>query len=374
MNLLSCVVVVLVSLLGARAQLNLRIPPCDSLEAEEVAQVALDYLNHQHSHFYKYALNRIEHIKVVSQPNGDQTYVMELDLLETGCPVMDPTPLVNCTVRPKMLTAVEGDCDVVVKKAGGALSVTAFKCKTEESREDLCLGCPMLLPLNHTNALELVQASLATFNLRNENLTFTVVEVGRMTSQVVSGGPTYVAEYVIGESNCTADVCVDLPEGMRSYGFCSARGSPAVHQVDCHMYNPQVHEAPVNGTGSVAPSSPVVQARTAGALPNLGLGHHKLTAMHNPEQSGFLSAESVESAEVVPVVPAADPNAPVADPNAPTAEPNAPAADAAPGDAVMGGVSSASPEVLKLSKREVFANVPNAMPLVPICPGRVRFF
>lgn len=27
--------------------------------------------------------------------------------------------------------AVEGDCDVVLKKVGGVLTVTAFKCKTE---------------------------------------------------------------------------------------------------------------------------------------------------------------------------------------------------------------------------------------------------
>lgn len=27
--------------------------------------------------------------------------------------------------------AVEGDCDVVLKRVGGVLSVTAFKCKTE---------------------------------------------------------------------------------------------------------------------------------------------------------------------------------------------------------------------------------------------------
>lgn len=114
--------------------------------------------------------------------------------------------------------AVEGDCDVVLDKVAGVLTVTAFKCNTEgnlfffllcsvwaetllcylclnlptslslwqyvESTEDMCVGCPTLLPLNHTLALDFVHASLATFNNNTKNLTFTVLEVGRMTSQV----------------------------------------------------------------------------------------------------------------------------------------------------------------------------------------------
>ncbi|KAG7269864.1 hypothetical protein CRUP_032822, partial [Coryphaenoides rupestris] len=187
-------------------------PPCDSPDAEAAAVVAQDYLNGQHTHGYKYVLNRIEEIKIISTPSGDATYVLEVDLLETTCHVLDPTPLANCTVRSKMLTAVEADCDVVLKKVGGVLSVTAFKCKTEESKEDLCPGCPDLLPLNHTVGLHFVHASLRTFNGRINN-TFSLMEVGRISLQ---------------------------------------------------------H----------------------------GVGHHKLTLIHNPELIGLLSAESFESAEV----------------------------------------------------------------------------
>lgn len=53
-----------------------------------------------------------------------------------------------------------------------------------ESREDLCLGCQILLPLNHTAALNFVHASLATFNNMTENITYTVLQVGRLSSQV----------------------------------------------------------------------------------------------------------------------------------------------------------------------------------------------
>lgn len=38
------------------------------------------------------------------QPDGSSTYFLEIELLETQCHVMDPTPVANCTVRPKRLT------------------------------------------------------------------------------------------------------------------------------------------------------------------------------------------------------------------------------------------------------------------------------
>ena len=41
-------------------------PPCDSPDVEAVATVAQDYLNSQHTHGYKYVLNRIEDVKVIT--------------------------------------------------------------------------------------------------------------------------------------------------------------------------------------------------------------------------------------------------------------------------------------------------------------------
>ncbi|TNN54364.1 Alpha-2-HS-glycoprotein [Liparis tanakae] len=191
-------------LAGVWAQINVVRPQCDSPEAEEAALVAQDFLNAQHIHGYKYALNRIEDIKIYTKPNGDMTYVLEVELLETDCHVLDPTPLENCTVRPKILTAIEGDCDVVLKKAGGALTVTAFKCKTDESTEDLCLGCATLLPLNDTTALDFVHASLGTLNKITPDTKFAILEVGRMSSQTL--------------------------------GICAARGFSTDHTVDCKMF------------------------------------------------------------------------------------------------------------------------------------------
>lgn len=65
MNLLS-VTVVLVLLVGAGAQVNVLRPQCDSNEIEEAALVAQDYLNSQHTHGYKFVLNRIEDVKILT--------------------------------------------------------------------------------------------------------------------------------------------------------------------------------------------------------------------------------------------------------------------------------------------------------------------
>ncbi|XP_078119880.1 alpha-2-HS-glycoprotein-like [Sander vitreus] len=372
------ITVVLGLLAGVWAQINVVRPQCDSPEAEEAALVARDYLNTQHTHGYKYALNRIEDIKIHTKPDGENTYVLEIDLLETDCHVLDPTPLANCTVRPKILTAVEGDCDVVLKRVGGALTVTAFKCKTEESTEDLCVGCHTLLPLNDTTALEFVQASLATFNNMTVNETYTVMEVGRMSSQVVSGGPIYFAEYVVVEANCIDDACVPLNDTMAARGICTARGSSTDHTVDCKMFLTLMPVVDVNSTAAL-PMPPAVHVHTGSLSPMHGLRHHKLTTLHDPHLSGLLS-ESAESAEVVPVartVVDAGLTAAPADPTSPTAADPAP-----PADAGSASDSSASAEVpVVVVKRDVpvpaivdAVTQTDPIALVPVCPGRVRFF
>ncbi|XP_035526906.1 alpha-2-HS-glycoprotein-like [Morone saxatilis] len=412
MNLLG-ITVVLVLLAGVWAQISVLRPQCDSPEAEEAALVAQDYLNGQHVHGYKYALNRIDDIKIITKPDGDNIYVLEVDLLETDCHVLDPTPVANCKVRPKVLTAVEGDCDVVLKKVGGALTVTAFKCKTEESSEDLCIGCPILLPLNDTSALDFVQASLATFNNMTVNVTYTLLEVGRMLTQFEAGGRTYLAEYVVVEANCTDDACVPLNDAMAARGICTASGFNAKHSVDCKMFSTLVPIVDANSTVAAAPAlPPLVHVHTGSLSPKHGLKHHKLTTKHDPELSGLLSAESAESAEIVPVAPAvvdaaADPAAadPVAADTALAATDTAPAAadpaaadtalaatdtapaaaDTAPADdSTSASDASSSKEVFHIIfKRDVpaapalaVANIPaiDPVPLVPVCPGRVRFF
>uniref|UniRef100_A0A3Q2ZQX9 Alpha-2-HS-glycoprotein 2 n=1 Tax=Kryptolebias marmoratus TaxID=37003 RepID=A0A3Q2ZQX9_KRYMA len=333
MNLLGFAVAL--GLLGATwAEVNVLRPACDSPEVEEAALVARDYLNSQHTHGYKYELNRIEEIKVHTAPDGNSTYVLEVDLLETDCHVLDPTPVDNCTVRAKHLTAIEGDCDMVLNKVAGVLTVTAFKCKTEESREDICLGCFSLLPFNHTEGLDFVQTSLTKLNNMTENVTYVLMEVGRISAQVVSGGSKYNTEFVVIEASCVNDTCVALNDPM------------AAPLVDA------------NSTAAAKPAQPP-HIHLGGLSPKHGLRHHKLTALHDPHTSGFLSAESSESAEVVPVAPALTVTSAPVD-HHPTTDDSSSASDA-----------SASAEIHMKVKRDVPADKTHP---VQACPGRVRFF
>ncbi|KAG5851408.1 hypothetical protein ANANG_G00093030 [Anguilla anguilla] len=240
---------------------------CDSPEVEETAFVALDYINNLHRHGYKYALERIEDAKVIPAPIGGEVYLLELDLLQTTCHVLDPTPLANCTVRDKIKMTIEGDCDVAVSKVNGVLAVKAFKCKSKpESREQMCVGCPVLLPLNHTDGLQMVDRSLAMFNKQsNLTTTFALLEVARLTSQVVGGGAKMDAEFVLVEKDCTAaGGCVPLqgPEARLAVCEATSVGQPSALTVKCKIFQAPAPVAPATNdtVGGVLPSPPVAPA------------------------------------------------------------------------------------------------------------------
>lgn len=76
MNRLSCVIV-LALLAGSWAQMHMHRAMCDSPESEEAALVAQDYLNSQHTHGYKYALNRIEDVKIFSRVSSSQPWKLQ---------------------------------------------------------------------------------------------------------------------------------------------------------------------------------------------------------------------------------------------------------------------------------------------------------
>lgn len=102
---------------------------------------------------------------------------------------------------------------------------------------------------------------------------------------------------------------------------------------------------------------PHVHATTHHHHHHHGSRHHKLTALHDPHLSGLLSSESTESDEVVPVdlIAVNGTSGPAADSTA-TPEADAPAAKVkrdAPAEAAVQAVP---------------------VPLVPLCPGRIRHF
>lgn len=130
-QLWSCHLVAAVPLLGYRE------PNCDGPEAEQVALLAVDYINHYLQQDYKHILNRINKVKVWPRRPTGEVYELEIDTLETTCHTLDPTPLANCSVRQVTQHAVEGDCDFHVLKQDGQFTVLSAKCDSSPGRVGL---------------------------------------------------------------------------------------------------------------------------------------------------------------------------------------------------------------------------------------------
>ncbi|XP_074889301.1 alpha-2-HS-glycoprotein [Buteo buteo] len=270
---------------------------CDDPESEAAAEVAVSYINGHSHHGYKFALNRIENIRVLPQgPNNDIMF-LELDLLETTCHILSPTPLANCTVRSFTQHAVEGDCDVKLQKLDGKFSVLASKCHSHaDSSEDvvqLCPDCPLLASLNNTDVLTTVTAALNDHNRKTADAYLKLLEIGRAKIQY---HPVHIVsvEFAVAATNCSAEeakvnveACQLLPDDRSNFGFCTATMVTQPSQdlrVDCQLYGHQP---------GVTYSQPG-QDTSAGLVPSVvqGFTNHNLRLSHNnPVASESSSSE-----------------------------------------------------------------------------------
>ncbi|NXV06855.1 FETUA protein, partial [Cettia cetti] len=287
---------------------------CDDPESEAAAEVAMNYINGHSHHGYKFALNRIEDIRVVPQgPNNDIIF-LELDLLETKCPILSPTPLANCTVRSIAEHAVEGDCDVKLQKVDGTLSVLASKCHSHaDSSEDIhkvCPDCPLLASLNNTEVLETVSAALNDYNSKTTESYLRLLEIGRAKIQY-HPGHVVVTEFAVGATNCSAQeakanvgACQLLPEDQSNFGFCTAvmvkRPSQDL-QVDCQLYGHQVPAPDIPLLSSQDTSAGLAPSAAGFTNHNLGLAHNNPVASESSSSEilrSMLSAKSVRKRAV----------------------------------------------------------------------------
>ncbi|NXP76340.1 FETUA protein, partial [Ramphastos sulfuratus] len=283
---------------------------CDDPESEAAAEAAVNYINGHSHHGYKFVLNRIENIRVLPQGANNEIIFLELDLLETTCHILSPTPLANCTVRSFTDHAVEGDCDVKLQKVNGQLSVLASKCHSNpDSNEDVhqvCPDCPLLALSNDTEVLATVTEALSDYNSKNAGAYLKLLEIGRAKIQYHPAHIVFV-EFAVAATNCSTEeanveACQLLPDDQSNFGFCTAtkviRPSQEL-QVNCQVYG---HQVPTPDTPFL---SRVFQSTTAGLVPGVvqGFINHNLRLSHNnPLASESLSSEfsaSVLSAKSV---------------------------------------------------------------------------
>uniref|UniRef100_A0A8C8VFU7 Alpha 2-HS glycoprotein n=1 Tax=Pelusios castaneus TaxID=367368 RepID=A0A8C8VFU7_9SAUR len=315
---------------------------CDDPESEAAAAVALNYINAHHPHGYKYALNSIEKITVLPRRPFGEIFLLELDLLETECHIVNPLPVENCTVRPLTDHVIEGDCDVKLLKMDGKFSVVSSKChSTPDSAEDVtevCPYCPLLALLNDTRVIHTAADALTKYNNEHDGAYLKLLEIGRAQIQHLPASVS--VEFAVFATNCStedardhADDCQVLPGDLAQFGFCKATVIDQNNTtVSCTIYENQPgvthHHLIVDHLG--------------GQLPTLAQGfkHHDLGHFHH----GTVHATSESS----------------------SAE-------------VHAGPPPASPAV----KRDVGAVLDPAIPLPPVgpsppkhplCPGRIRHF
>ncbi|XP_009964701.2 alpha-2-HS-glycoprotein [Tyto alba] len=315
---------------------------CDDPESEAAAEVAVSYINGHSHHGYKFDLNRIENIRVLPQgPNNDIIF-LELDLLETTCHILSPTPLANCTVRSFTEHAVEGDCDVKMQRLDGKLSVLASKCHSHaDSSEDVlqvCPDCPLLERLNNTEVLATVTAALNDHNSKTADAYLRLLEIGRARIQY---HPVHVVsvEFAVAATNCSAkeakdnvEACQLLPDDQSNFGFCTATMVTRPSQdlrVDCQLYGHQP---------GVTYSQPG-QDTSAGLVPSVvqGFTNHNLRLSHNnPVASESSSSEFPTS--------------------------------------VLSAKSVAKRAVAEVAQHDKVARPVGFVPPPPPCPGKIRHF
>ncbi|CAI5775974.1 alphaalpha-2-HS-glycoproteinprotein [Podarcis lilfordi] len=229
-------------------------PACDDVETEHMADFAVNYINAKNNHGYKYALNRIEKVKVLPRRPFGKIAFLELDLLETECHVSNPLPAENCTIRPQTQHAVEGDCDVKLLIVDGAYKVLSSKChSTPDSVEDIISVCPDCNPLSQLDDPKLKEAAnsgLAKFNAENVNGThYQLLELSRgFTSHMPLG--THV-EFAIAATNCSRQQAQDPAE------HCHVATDEHAHNGFCKASIIQLPPVPVLGGEPIPPAEEI---------------------------------------------------------------------------------------------------------------------
>ncbi|KAM7160949.1 alpha-2-HS-glycoprotein [Macrochelys suwanniensis] len=286
--------------------LHTRVIDCDDPESEEAAAIALNYINAHHPHGYKYALNSIEKIKVLPRRPFGEIFVLELDLLETVCHVVNPLPIENCTVRPPTDYVVEGDCDVKLVKLEGSFSVLSTKChSTLDSAEDItqiCSDCPILALLNDSQVINAVDLALTEYNRGQDGAYLKLLEIGR--AQVQHFPDIVSVEFAVVVTNCSAkdaqdhvDDCQLLPKDLAQFGFCNAAVFTKNNiTVSCTIYDHQPgvthHHLTHDHLGGQLPT--VVQ----------GFKHHDLRHSHHGSVHDTSESSSAEaSVGLKPAIP-----------------------------------------------------------------------
>ncbi|KAG8136224.1 putative Antihemorrhagic factor cHLP-B protein, partial [Naja naja] len=211
---------------------------CNGEEAEELAKVAVKFINEHNLHGYKQTLNIIKEIDVRAprpKPNVEKVVEIYLNLLETKCHVMDPTPVEKCTVRQQHEHAVEADCLVRIHRELGN-KVTGAVCYSKPGSvlkvRQNCTKCPILIPLNDPHVVQSVEYVLRKHNEQLPNHAYEVLEISRGQHQY--DPEAFYVEFAIVETNCSAQEAHDDHHDCHPKAAGEAEGHSHSHLIEHH--------------------------------------------------------------------------------------------------------------------------------------------
>ncbi|XP_023699870.1 alpha-2-HS-glycoprotein 1 [Paramormyrops kingsleyae] len=219
--------------------------PCDENGAVPASQAAFQHISAQHHHGYKYKLRKSASSQLLKKDDLACEFHLELDLEETTCHVVNPKPVEECVVRETHETKVQSNCNVTLTVVEGKPTVKKYSCSSDpasaEELQKICPDCPSLLPLHYPAGLDSIKSALKKFHEEsNETSNFKLLEVGRLSTQHMLTGQSYLAEFAIVQTDCRSHVICVLGRGKAQYGFCKSTvlGNDEV-SVDCEIYDAQ---------------------------------------------------------------------------------------------------------------------------------------
>ncbi|KAK2908389.1 hypothetical protein Q8A73_009462 [Channa argus] len=225
---------------------------CTEDDIAPAAHLAMQHINKYHHHGYKFQLNQTLDHKLEKTDDGCNIE-LHLDLLETKCHVVNPTPFEDCPLREEHDQEVMADCKVDMTVKSGEAKVTEYLCDTKQVKSNqemvsMCPDCPILIPLNSTEGLKSVREAVNKFN---ENTThqhyYILKEVGRITSgYMMMAGMAYYAEFALVETFCpmgtriVIEACQPKCPDRARHAFCTSSytRTNGLGSVECEYYPP----------------------------------------------------------------------------------------------------------------------------------------
>uniref|UniRef100_A0A668ADB0 Si:ch211-262h13.5 n=1 Tax=Myripristis murdjan TaxID=586833 RepID=A0A668ADB0_9TELE len=211
--------------------------PCNDKAVEKLSRLAVTYINEDRADGYKFALNRIANVHLHAQGPAGNVYYLDLDVLETKCPIGSPKPWKRCDIRPFMETQISGNCNTtILHTTEGYTYLYSYDCTLvpdpPEKLQQTCPTCPLLLPADSQVAVNAARITLDSYRRQSTlGAGLGVKKITRASAQVPTAG--FCAGSVHGDMDYHPDV-----------------------QVSCEMFKLQVEPVQPQGHDLIDPVIP----------------------------------------------------------------------------------------------------------------------